>query len=294
MRMNVRENAILAEGKRLHTVRVSPEHPKGSARPLLVVHGGPGAPHDYLRALDPLAERGGRDVVYYDQSGCGRSDPVAPHERTIEHYARELGAVTDALGLPDAHILGHSFGGMVALEHALRRPPRSLVLASTPVSMPQHAEEIRRLRAALPREVQNTLARHEREGSTDSGEYEEACGAFYARHLCRIDPWPAAVLDAFGRLNHDVYHAMWGASELLPNGALAAWDATDRLPRLKTRTLLIAGRHDEVTPAEAEDAAKRIPSARLDILGESSHLGFVEEPEAFLAVVARALAEADA
>ncbi|HVM45986.1 MAG TPA: alpha/beta fold hydrolase, partial [Candidatus Thermoplasmatota archaeon] len=133
--MDVRERILRIEDRPIYTLRVSPSDPRRDARPLLVVHGGPGAPHDYLRALDGLATRGGRDVVYYDQSGCGRSGPVAPEERRIERYAQELGALIDALGLHDAHLFGHSFGGMVALEHALRRPPRSLVLASTPTSM---------------------------------------------------------------------------------------------------------------------------------------------------------------
>lgn len=291
--MNVSERTIRTEDKDIFTRRVSPTRQKPDAGAVLVVHGGPGAPHDYLRALDGLAE-GGRDVVYYDQSGCGRSSPLREGERTLDHYVQELAGVVDALGLRDAHILGHSWGGMLAIEYALRRPPRSLVLTNSPASMPEHAKEIRRLRDDLPADVRATLDRHERDGTTDAPAYEEACAAFYARHLCRADPWPAEVVEAFGRLNHDVYRAMWGPSELLPNGTLASWDATARLPSLRTRTLVVAGRHDEVTPHEAERASKLIPGARLAILENSSHLPFVEEREAFLAIVSQALAEADA
>ena len=134
--------------------------------PLLVLHGGPGLPHDYLEALARLAEAG-RPVIFYDQLGCGKSDH--PDDATLwvmETFVEEVGAVRDALELDQVHILGHSWGGWLALQYALSQPAGlvSLVLASTCASIPAFAAETRRLKESLPAEVHPGILRHPRRG----------------------------------------------------------------------------------------------------------------------------------
>jgi L-proline amide hydrolase len=259
--------------------------------PVIVCHGGPGAAHDYT---EPIAELSGfgRGCVLYDQVGCGQSThlPEAPADFwSPQLFKDELAELTRHLGVAGRYaVVGQSWGGMLALEHALDHPPglRAIVVADSPASMPLWVEEANRLREDLPAEVQETLTRHEAEGTTGDPAYEEAVRAFYDRHLCRI-PWPDCVERSFAQMAEDptVYHTMNGPSEFHCIGSLKTWDITERLPEIDTPTLLVSGRYDEATPHIVEQIHSRIPGAQWELFEESSHMPHVEEPEAFLARV---------
>src|SRR5438270_4653968 len=171
--------------------------------PLVVLHGGPGASHDYLLSIADLAGDG-RAVVHYDQTGNGRSTHYPERGAdfwTVDLFVRELHSLVTALGIADRHhVLGQSWGGFLAQEYALTQPAglRSLVLADTAASFPDFVAEANRLRAELPPEVEATLRRHEEAGTTDDQEYEEACMVFYKRHLCRLETWPDELVESFG------------------------------------------------------------------------------------------------
>src|SRR5579862_7177682 len=143
--------------------RVDGELDERGPAPLVIIHGGPGAPHDYLEPVARLASTTGRPCVLYDQLGCGRSQhlPDAPADFwSVELFRRELDALVEQLGIGRRyHVLGQSWGGMLGIEHALTRPPglRSLVVASSPAVMAVRASEANRLRATLPPEVRETL-----------------------------------------------------------------------------------------------------------------------------------------
>ena len=257
--------------------------------PLLCLHGGPGSPHDYLEPLEQLAGTG-RRVVFYDQLGCGRSWLEAdPSKWTVELFVQEVGAVREALGLERVHLFGSSWGGMLAMEYALTQPPglASLVLSSSPASIPLWIEETARLRRELPADVQRVLDEHEAAGTLDSPEYEAASMVFYRRHVCRVDPWPDAVLRTFrGMVDHpDVYETMQGPNEFVITGTLRDWDITDRLGELDVPTLITAGRHDESTPRQVDALRRGIRGSELVVFEQSSHMQYHEEPERFLAVV---------
>src|SRR3954468_10163408 len=189
----------------------------GGSPPLVTLHGGPGATHDYLLALTDLAADG-RAVVHYDQIGNGRSTHFPERGAdfwTVDLFVRELHNLVDSLGIRERHhVLGQSWGGFLAQEYALTQPDgvRSLVLADTAASFPDFVAEANRLRAQLPPEVEATLRRHEEAGTTDDPEYEEACQVFYRRHVCRLDPWPDEVTESFAWIERDptVYHTMNG------------------------------------------------------------------------------------
>jgi len=264
----------------------------GGRAPLVILHGGPGAAHDYLESVADLAMISGRPCVLYDQIGCGRSQhlPDAPTEFwTVELFCRELTALLEHLGIAARyHVLGQSWGGMLGLEHALGQPPGllSLVVANSPASIDLWVSEANRLRGLLPAEVQDTLARHEEAGTTDSPDYEEAVMVFYERHLCRI-PFPAGLQRTFAQLEEDptVYHTMNGPSEFHVIGTLRSWDITSRLSEVRVPVLVISGEHDEATPRVVRPLVDGLPDARWELIDGASHSTHLEQPEQFLELV---------
>jgi proline-specific peptidase len=258
--------------------------------PLLTLHGGPGALHDYLEPLEELAATG-RRVIFYDQIGCGRSWVEKPADVwTVELFVGELQAVRDALGLERAHLFGSSWGGMLAMEYALTRPSglASLVLSSSPASLPAWEAETGRLRRELPPDVQAVLDENEAAGTLDAPEYEAAAMEFYKRHVCRVDPFPDFVRRTFAGLaeHPDVYRTMQGPNEFMITGTLKEWDITDRLGEIDVPTLITAGAHDEFTPMQAETLHAGIRGSELVTFENASHMQFVEEPERYRELVA--------
>jgi L-proline amide hydrolase len=259
--------------------------------PVVICHGGPGAAHDYTEPIANLS-RFGRGCVLYDQVGCGKSThlPDVPADFwTVQLFKEELSDLTRELGIAERYaVVGQSWGGMLAMEYALDHPEglRAIVVADSPASIPLWVEEANRLRADLPQDVQETLTRHEADGTTESKEYVDAVRVYYDRHLCRV-PWPDYVTRSFAQMDEDptVYHTMNGPSEFHCIGSLKTWDITDRLPEISTPTLLVSGRYDEATPHIVEQIHQRIPGAQWQLFEESSHMPHVEEPDAFLETV---------
>ena len=264
------------------------DHEEPGKLPLLCLHGGPGMPSWYLQPLEAFAAAG-RRVIFYDQVGCGHSEHYHdPALWTLALFVEELGVVRQALGLAHVHLLGHSWGGMLALEYALSQPAglASLIIASAGASSPQWNAEIQRLRSELPLDVQAILQQHETAGTTDALEYIEAEGVFAARHLCRLDPLPDYLDETFPQLRQEVYHAMCGESEIRGvTGNLKDWDITARLGEIRAPTLITCGRYDEATPVLAETMQRGIPGAESVIFEQSAHFAFAEEPERFRQVV---------
>lgn len=268
--------------------------------PVVICHGGPGLTHDYLTSISQLAGSG-RACVLYDQFGSGRSGR-APRQPTdfwsVELFLRELTALTEHLGIADAyHLIGHSWGGMLGLELATRRPAglRSLVVADAFASAATYSAEVARLVQQLPPDVRATIARHEAAGTTDSAEYQEAVRVFYLRHVCRARPVPDEVRRTLAALHEDstVYRAMAGTTEFDLSGSLRDWSIVPRLSQVEVPVLLVSGRYDEVTPRAVEELHRGLPGAEWVLFEESSHMPHVEEPERFQAVVTEFLARTE-
>jgi L-proline amide hydrolase len=266
--------------------------PGAPQTPVVICHGGPGAAHDYCEPIADLS-RFGRTCVLYDQLGCGKSEllPDAPSGFwTPQLFKDELVELSRHLGIADRYaVVGQSWGGMLAMEHALDHPAglRGIVVADSPASVPLWVSEANRLRADLPQDVQETLTRHEEAGTTGVPEYEAAVAVFYERHVCRVVPMPDCVVRSFAQIadNPTVYHTMNGPSEFHVVGSLKSWDVTDRLHEITSPTLLVSGRHDEATPLIVGEIHERIPGSEWVIFEESSHMPHVEEPDAFLDAV---------
>jgi L-proline amide hydrolase len=273
---------------------------KAKIPPVVILHGGPGAAHDYTDSFKLLAASG-RAVVHYDQLGCGRSTHLREKPKdfwTVQLFLDELDNLLKTLGIANSyHVVGQSWGGMLGAEHGIRQPKglRSLTIADSPPSMELWVKEANRLREALPPEVQATLLRHEKAGTTNTKEYEAAVEEFNYRHVCRLKPRPAEVARSFAQIAADptVYHTMNGPSEFHVIGSLKTWNIIDKVGRIVAPTLLISGRYDEATPAVVQPFADGIKNARWEIFENSSHLPHVEEQERCLQVVGDFLAEHD-
>ncbi|MGA7835890.1 MAG: proline iminopeptidase-family hydrolase [Acidimicrobiales bacterium] len=270
----------------------------GELTPLVVLHGGPGCSHDYLASLAEIA-RSGRPVVHYDQVGGGRSTLLPDRGAdfwTVELFLDEIDTVLATLGIADRYfVLGQSWGGMLAAEHAVRRPEglRALVISNSPASMALWASEAKVLRSQLPADVEAVLDRHEANGTTSDPEYLAAQQVYYDEHVCRVIPNPPEVKRTTEYLAKDstVYNTMNGPNEFFCIGTLREWSIVERASEINAPTLLLSGRHDEATPATVQPFFERIPDVRWEIFESSSHMPFVEEPEHYRAVVEAFLAQ---
>lgn len=213
---------------------------------LFCLNGGPGLPCDYLReAHSCLIDKGYR-VVAFDQLGTGASDrPTDPSLWTIGRYVEETETVRKALGLGKVHMLGHSWGGWLAIDYALTYPEnlQTLILEDTVADMPHLVTELERLRAALGPETVAMMQKHEAQGTYDHPEYMAAITILNYRHVCRLPEWPAPVRRSLDDWNMGPYGTMQGPNEFLYIGNLKDWNRIPDLPGIKVPTLITTGEH---------------------------------------------------
>ena len=272
----VREGFVPVHGYQFFWKSVGDPGPSGT---IVTLHGGPGATHDYLLCFADMAAHGYR-VVFYDQLGCGRSELARDEaEYTVERDVADLEEFRQALGIDRMHLLGSSYGGLLAMAYALAHPEpiRTLTIASGLASVPLTVAEMRRLCRELPPPFPAYLDRHDARGEFQHPEYLAAVDLFYRRHLCRLSPWPAEVAYTLEHANSAKYRVMNGPNEFTITGTIRAWDATDRLGEIRIPTLVTVGRYDEVTPVVAESIHRGIAGSELVVFPASSHTAFWEE-----------------
>lgn len=213
--------------------------------PVLLLHGGPGFPHDYQEPLEALEDE--RPVIVYDQLGCGRSDRSDdPSFWTLERYVDEVAAVRAALGLKTVHLLEQSWGTMLAVAYLTTYGQTgivSLVLSAPYTSTPRWIADQRTYPAVMPASVQEAVRVHEASGDYKAPAYLEAVGPFYQKHLCRLETWPDCLLRAMEGAGTAIYETMWGPSEFTVTGTLLTTDLTDRLPSLTIPVLFTCGEY---------------------------------------------------
>jgi proline iminopeptidase len=252
------------------------------------LNGGPGLPCDYLReAHSCLADHGYR-VVIFDQLGTGASDrPQDPSLWTIGRYVEETETVRKVLGLGKVHLLGHSWGGWLAIDYALAYPQnlKTLILENTVADMPHLIAELERLRSALGSETVGMMQKHEAQGTLDHPEYMAAITILNYRHVCRLADWPAPVQRSLDDWNMGPYGTMQGPNEFLYTGNLKDWSRLADLPKIAVPTLITVGEHDELTPACALRMKLALPDAELKVFANTSHMPFYEQPQSYYPVL---------
>ena len=241
--------------------------------PLVALHGGPGSTHNYFAPLERLAE-GGRAVVLYDQIGCGSSDRPQDIDWSVQVFLDELATLRDQLELERIHLLGTSWGGQLALEHALSGYGglTSLVLSSTLASIEEWVLEARRLRAALPADVVEVLDRHEQAGTFDDPEYREALGVFDDHYIHRGAKGTPELARMYAEKGPEVYLAMVGPNEWTVTGELRDWDVRDRLGEITVPALGRPRRLRHLHRGDRGHAPRRSPERpRRRLRGELPH-----------------------
>lgn len=254
---------------------------------LLCLHGGPGLSCDYVRDSHSQLAGARYRVVAYDQLGCGESDRPADNSLwTLERYVEEVEIVRTTLGLGKVHLLGQSWGAFLSIEYLTYADAlKTLILADGAASIPHLLREQERLRGALGSEAVAMMLRHEAEGTFEHPEYKGAINILTYRHVCRLQTWPDALRRSVSNINTAVYHALQGVNEFVFTGGLKDWDRLDQLHRITQPALVLCGLHDEVTPACARLMHQALPDSQIAVFSNSSHVPFLEEPEAYFAVL---------
>ena len=252
---------------------------------LFLLNGGPGLPCNYLREphCEHLINKGIR-IITYDQLGCGQSSkPKDMSLWSIDRYVEELEFVRNELNLGKLNLLGHSWGGWLAIEYSLKykKNLNKLILENTCGDMPHLISELNRLREALGSETVKMMLRHEAEGTLDHPEYQAAITILNYRHVCRLDEWPAPLTRSLNDWNMDVYGTMQGPNEFLYIGNLKEWNRINEMKEVKTPSLITVGMHDELPPSCALKMHNALPNSIIKVFKNSSHMPFYEEPDEY-------------
>jgi proline iminopeptidase len=252
---------------------------------MLTLHGGPGVTHEYFECFEDFLPQQGIEFYYYDQLGSAYSDqPDDPSLWTVERFREEVEQVRTALGLEHCYLYGQSWGGLLAIEYALKyqRHLKGLIVSNMAASWASYVDYITELRRQLPGSAIQILEKYEATKEYDAPEYQAVLlKELYTKHICRLDPWPDPVERTFRHLNPKVYNTMQGPSEFVPTGTLRTWDRWKDLPTITVPTLLMVGRYDEMRVADIQKMGKLIPHARVSICENGSHLSMWDDQEAY-------------
>ena len=272
----------------------------GRGTPLMVVHGGPGASHDYfLPYLLPLARH--NRLIFIDERGSGKSEKLDDvSQYTVENMVEDCEAVRQALGLGKISLLGHSYGGVLAQAYALKYQKNlsHLILGSTFASTRELNDALAKMKTAMPSDDREKLDSLEKAGLFGKGlpyergrypdEYAKlAWGIGYFPYLYQRHPNPNAdPLTDNTSTAWDLYREMWGShGEFIVDGNLKSVEYVDRLATIKVPTLIIAGDHDESDPVMSKEMHDKIAGSKLVILPQSGHMTFVDQPNIFIKTV---------
>lgn len=257
---------------------------------LLLLHGGPGMTHEYFESFDTYFADGDIEYIYYDQLGSHNSDNPADRKFwTIERFVDEVDQVRKALGLDSSNffLLGHSWGGVLAMEYALAHPEalKGLIISNMMadcVDYQRYADQV--LGPQMDSKVLARIKELEEAGQYDSEEYEALLMPHhYEKHVLRrpMGEWPKCVLNALEHVNKDLYVYMQGPSEFGIAGVLASWDRSEDLRRIAPPTLVIGAEYDTMDPLYMEWMAQQIPDGSYLYCPEGSHMAMWDDAEVY-------------
>jgi proline iminopeptidase len=257
---------------------------------VLLLHGGPGATHEYFEAFDSYFPGAGIEYYYYDQLGSAYSDqPKDPSLWTIDRYVDEVEQVRQALHLDKDNfcLLGHSWGGVLAIEYALKYQQhlKCLVISNMVDSIPAYNDYAHKvLMPAMDPKQLAEVQKLEAEHRTDDPRYMAILGPLhYEQHVLRMPEaqWPEPVTRSFGHINQQIYTLMQGPSELGASGRLLNWDRSKDLHRITVPTLVIGAQYDTMDPKYMAGMAKKLPHGQFLLCPKGSHMAMYDDQQVY-------------
>jgi proline iminopeptidase len=265
----------------------------GPGLPVILLHGGPGMNSYYLKPLEALGDQ--RTVIRYDQLGSGKSGTLSDTTKmTIAHFVAELDSLRAHLGYDKVHLIGHSWGTMLAIEYYKVHPEHvaSLTLASAALDIPQWERHSRVLLKTLPDSVQQVVAKAEADKKFDSPQYMAAMAMFYDKYVW-LRPDKANVDSLMSQVNANIYNYMEGPSEFTITGTLKGYDVTSFLKNVKVPTLFTVGDVDEADPVTIQKQAGMVPGGKVAVIPNAAHITTWDNPSAMIAAIRPHLLAAD-
>jgi proline iminopeptidase len=269
---------------------------------VLLLHGGPGATHEYFEAFDSYFPGASIEYYYYDQLGSSYSDqPDEPSLWELPRFVEEVEQVRKALGLNNSnfYLLGHSWGGVLAAEYALKygQNLKGMVISNMMMSIPEYnryADKV--LMPQMDQKVLAEILQMEKDNKTSEPRYMELLGPYYQSHILRMpqDKWPEPVTRAFAKINQKVYVPLQGPSEMgSHNSKLEHWDRVADLPKINVPTLVIAGQYDTMEPAHMKMVAGKLPRGRYLLCPQGGHMAMYDDQKTYFNGLIRFLKDVD-
>lgn len=269
--------------------------------PLLVINGGPGAPHQYLQTLDSFADV--RPVIFYDQLGTGKSDlPDNPSLWTVANSAQEIAVVREALGLDRIHLYSHSAGSAYAIQHILDGGVvESHLMLSPMISTRRYNADSTTLCQLLPESDRQIIERTESDPEFSSkvyptdlpDDYVDVTHRFAAQHWCRMNPPPEAAIDAFGNIYGQLYQTLYGPEFFYIRGTLQAAEQVELLGQISTPSCIISGQYDWIMPDTVQEIVDGLGGCEHHVLPDSAHLSHLERREEHDEIVKKFLSQVE-
>ena len=258
---------------------------------MLLLNGGPGATHEYFECMENFLPAEGIEFIYYDQLGCGNSqDPKDTSLWDLNRYVEEVEQVRQALNLDNSnfYLLGHSWGGILAMQYAIKYQDnlKGLIISNMMSSGPdygKYAQDV--LAKQFDPKILDTIRQIEAKGDFLNPKYMELLlPNFYAKHILRLplDKWPEPVNRSFAVINQSLYVTMQGPSEFGISGKLVNWDVKAQLPNIKTPTLTIGGTYDTMDPEHMKWMSTQFPRGRFLLCPDGSHLSMYDDQQIYM------------
>ena len=250
---------------------------------VLLLHGGPAMTHEYMECFESFLPPEGFEIYQYDQLGSYYSDqPENDSLWSIPRFVDEVEQVRIALGLnkDNFYLLGNSWGGMLAMEYALKHQEnlKGLIVSNMQASFPEYAKYNATLRAQMRPTLIDSLKVYEKREDFANPVYTDlVINEYYRSHICRMNPFPNGFERAMKHVNGHVYAYMQGPSEFVPGGILQNWDIMDELKTLTVPTLMIGAKYDTMDPAAMERMSKIVQNGSYLFCPEGSHLSMWDD-----------------
>lgn len=276
----------LKEGYQVWTKRIG-----NSPMKVLLLHGGPAATHEYMECFESFFPQANIEFYHYDQLGSYYSDqPDNDSLWTIDRFVGEVEQVRKALNLnqDNFYLLGNSWGGILAMEYALKYQEnlKGLIICNMTADFDKYEAYNALLRSQMRPSLIDSLSFYENNNDYMNPVYLDLVQReYYEKHICRTDVWPEPVGRSFGHLNQHVYEYMQGPSEFVPGGILKGWSVWDRLKEIETPTLTVGAKYDTMNPEEMEEMSRLLPNGHYLYCPEGSHLAMWDDQKHFMPAV---------